>query len=265
MKASAGLPIFNKLFKTLTQAINAMNMLRYSVIVPLKNEEGNLEKLIQEIDQAMTAQGHPWELLCIDDGSTDKSVEILKQMQVHCLELKVFQLQSNVGQSSALQCGFDHALAPWIITLDADLQNDPADIKELCAFEDQYDLICGRRQKRQDSLQKRMISRIANRIRSFFCQDGIDDTGCSLKLIRTSALRKIFWFRGAHRFIPALFLLSGFTVYQTTVRHRNRYTGKSHYHLLNRGIGPIIDLLAMVWLKRRFSSYTLKSKLEAEK
>lgn len=231
----------------------------YSVVIPLKNEEGNIEKLVDEVSQSMDALGKLWEFICIDDGSTDNSYNKLCKLRARCPQLRILRLKSNVGQSGALKAGFEHAKAPWIITLDADLQNDPSDISKLCQLEGSYDIICGYRQQRKDTWQKRIISRVANAIRNWLCHDGVQDTGCSLKLIRADALKRIFWFRGAHRFMPALFRLNGFTLAQVPVSHRSRFSGTSHYHIFNRGLAPITDMLAMIWLRRRHLRYEISN------
>lgn len=232
--------------------------LEYSVIVPVKDEEGNLERLLDEIHSSMASLGETWEIVCIDDGSKDGSYLKLKELQKIHPQLRIVKMAFNVGQSAALKAGFELARGQWILTLDADLQNDPRDIVKLCAFKSKADLVCGWRKDRQDTFQKRFISKLANRIRSQLCVDGVHDTGCSLKLMRKEAVQKIFWFRGAHRFIPALFLLEGYRLTEVAVNHRARYTGTSHYHLFNRGLAPIVDMLAFIWLRRRKINYRVE-------
>lgn len=236
----------------------------YCVVVPIKNELGNLEKLVQEIHHCLSALHEPWQMLCIDDGSTDGSYEKLRELQGIYPELGLVKLQGNFGQSAAMKAGADLAKSRWVITIDADLQNDPHDIAKLCCLKNEADLICGWRKSRQDTWQKRWISKLSNWVRSRLCKDGIHDTGCSLKLMRVEGLRRIFWFRGCHRFLPALFKLYGFRVAEVPVHHRARFSGTSHYHLWNRGLAPIVDLLAFVWLRRRLLNYRVEKMDESK-
>lgn len=233
--------------------------IEYSVITPIKNEQENLPRLLDEIRSVMADMGASWELICVDDGSTDGSYELLRQMQKNHPQLAVVKLDRNYGQSAALAAGWSQARGAWVITLDADLQNDPQDIRKLVALKSEFDLINGWRVNRQDSLQKRWISKIANRIRSRLCADNVRDTGCSLKLMKREGLGQIFWFRGAHRFLPALFKLYGYRVGEIPVHHRPRHKGQSNYHLFNRGLAPIMDMLAFIWLRRRHLNYKIES------
>lgn len=234
------------------------SLVEYSVITPLKNERENLPALIDEIRAVMASLGATWELICVDDGSTDGSYELLQDMQSIHPQLSIVKLDRNYGQSAALAAGWSQAKGTWVITLDADLQNDPGDIRKMAPLRTQYDLVNGWRVNRKDTVQKRWISKIANFVRSKMCEDGVHDTGCSLKIMRREALNKIFWFRGAHRFLPALFRLYGYQVGEIPVHHRPRHKGTSHYHIFNRGLAPIVDMLAFIWLRRRHVSYKIE-------
>lgn len=229
----------------------------YSIIVPIKDEEDNIYPLIEEIEPIMNALKSPWELICIDDGSQDKSLFLLKQLQKSKPFLRILSFKKNYGQSSAFDAGFKAALGQWIITLDGDLQNDPKDIPLLIDQSLNYDLVCGWRHTRRDRFSKRVTSLLSNFIRSRLCKDYIHDTGCSLKVFRKSALKQIKLFHGMHRFLPALFQMEGFKILEVKVNHRYRTQGKSKYHFFNRSIGPIIDMLAVYWMRKKRLRYQL--------
>lgn len=229
----------------------------FSVIIPVKDEAPNLPRLVGEIQEAMNANSDAWELLAVDDGSHDASYDILKSLVPQCPQLRILRLVKNCGQSAAFKAGFERAHGDYIITLDADLQNDPRDIPKLLALRERADLICGYRQHRLDGWIKRWISRFANFARGAICRDGSRDTGCSLKVLRAERARKLWMFRGAHRFIPALIKLGGGSMLEVKVRHRARSAGKSKYHLFNRSLAPVVDLLGVAWLMRRRVEYTL--------
>ena len=228
-----------------------------SIVIPLKDEALNLPTLLAEISDQMGTLDIPWELLAIDDGSTDQSVEVLKHLAQTYPQLRIFSMDVNRGQSAALHAGFQRAIGKWILTLDADLQNDPRDIPKLLAHKDHYALVCGYRARRRDSLSKRWISKCANAVRQGFGLDRVRDTGCSLKLLRASTAKALWMFRGAHRFLPALIALHGGKTFEIAVHHRPRTAGKSKYHLFNRGLAPIIDLLGTAWLARRRLKYQI--------
>ncbi|MCH9609824.1 MAG: Dodecaprenyl-phosphate galacturonate synthase [Chlamydiales bacterium] len=237
----------------------------YSVVIPIHNEESNLKKLVEEIDLAMHSENKPWELLCVDDGSTDSSLLILQELCQTRPYMRIFRFNKNFGQSSAFATGFKYAKGEWIITLDGDRQNDPADIPKLIAASKNADLVVGWRINRKDRWQKRIISRLSNYIRSRLCRDGVHDTGCSLKVYRKSALDQIKLYKGMHRFLPALFKIEGFTVKEIPVNHRKRTGGKSNYTFLNRSIGPIIDMFVVRWMRKRALRHQLREEITHEK
>ena len=162
------------------------------------------------------------------------------------------------GQSAALQAGFRLARGEIVATLDADLQNAPADLPSLIDALDHADCVCGVRVERRDSLQKRLASRIANRIRRLVLADGVSDIGCSLRVMRASYLSRIKLFHGGHRFLPSLLAMEGARVIELPVRHRPRLHGKSKYGI-GRRLGVVwLDLLAVAWMKRRVDRYEVK-------
>ncbi len=231
----------------------------YSVVIPLKNEASNIVDLINELEPVMFHIGHPWELICIDDGSTDGTRQILSELVSQKPYLRIIFFKQNYGQSSAFDAGFKAARGEFVITLDGDRQNDPRDIPRLIELIHECDLVCGIRLKRKDSFIKRVTSRLANFVRSRVCEDGVQDTGCSLKVYRKDCLRHIKMYHGMHRFLPALFKMEGFRIKQIPVNHRERVKGKSHYNFFNRSFNTIADLLAVRWMKKRHLRYQIES------
>lgn len=233
----------------------------YTIVVPLKNEADNIVDLINELEPIMFQIGKPWELICIDDGSTDDTAAILQRLIEQKKYLRILTFNRNYGQSSAFDAGFKAARGEFVITMDGDRQNDPADIPKMLAALDNFDLVCGKRMKRKDPWHKRMISRIANAFRSRICQDGVSDTGCSLKIYRTQSLQKIKMFQGMHRFLPALFAIEGLRVKEIPVNHRPRAHGVTKYNIFNRSFNTIADMLAVRWMRMRRLNYQIKKEL----
>lgn len=232
--------------------------MKYSLVIPLKNEEENVRDLIEEIKPVMKGLNQPWELIAVDDGSTDNTLNELEKLKVSCPELKVLVFDKNYGQSAAFDAGFKAAKGEFVITLDGDRQNDPNDIPKLVSLSQEADLVSGRRVNRQDPISKKWISKGANFVRSRFCEDGIQDTGCSLKLYRRSCLEKIKLFKGMHRFLPALFLIEGFRIKEVPVNHRERVKGATKYNFFNRSFNTVADMFAVRWMKNRHLNYTIK-------
>ncbi len=235
-----------------------MTHIAYSILIPLKDEEGNIRDLVAEIEPVMHGLGKPWELICIDDGSKDRTRSILQELAINRPHLRVIPFRRNFGQSSAFAAGFDLAKGEFVITLDGDRQNDPTDIPKLLGETADCDMICGSRRKRRDSWWRRFVSKSANSVRRWACRDGMVDNNCSLKIYRASCLRKIKMFEGMHRFLPALFKMEGFRVKEIPVNHRERVQGKSKYNMLNRGANTILDLLAVVWMRKRSIRYEIE-------
>jgi len=237
----------------------------YSVVIPLKNEAGNIVDLINELEPVMQKLGVPWELICVDDGSTDKTGEILRQLMLEKPYLHPLFFTKNFGQSSAFDAGFKAAKGEFVITLDGDGQNDPQDIPRLLALIPDSDLVCGIRSKRKDTLIKRYTSRLANFVRNKMCNDGVQDTGCSLKVYRKTCLKEIKMYNGMHRFLPALFKMEGFRISQIPVNHRERLRGNSNYNFFNRSFNTIADLLAVRWMGKRHLNYQIASENPSKK
>ena len=233
--------------------------IRYSVIIPLKNEAENIGDLLYELIPVMNGLKAKWEVICIDDGSNDQTLDILRQMSTQVPQLAICAFTQHYGQSSALDAGFQAAQGEIIITLDGDGQNDPVEIPALLNTLHDCDLVCGIRIGRNDNWSKQFISRIANTVRGWVCGDGIRDIGCSLKAYRKESLLKIRLYEGMHRFLPALFKIEGFKVKEIPVKHRKRLKGESKYSLANRHFNTIMDMFAVAWMRRRKLKYTIKN------
>lgn len=229
----------------------------YSFVIPVHNEEQNLPRLMEEIAAVRGALPGDSEVIFVNDGSTDASARELEAIRLRHPGVVIVEFAANAGQSAALSAGFQQAAGEIIITLDADLQNDPADIPSLLRWYPQYDVVIGRRARRRDSLVKRLSSRIANGIRNWLTDESIADTGCSLKVFRASLLKRVMPFNGMHRFLPTLCRLEGATVREVPVNHRPRTGGTSHYGTLNRAFGALNDALAVRWMIRKKVRYSI--------
>jgi len=222
-----------------------------SIIIPAHNEAACLPDLLSELQTVLDTLPGASEILVVDDGSTDETPAILEHWSIREPRLRWFRMNGNFGQSAAFDAGFRAARGEVLITLDADGQNPPDEIPRMLAALDGCDMVCGWRYGRQDHWTKHWASKFANTLRRWVLQDGIHDTGCSLKAFRREAVARIKLFHGLHRFLPALVQMEGFEVQEIRVAHRPRHGGRSHYGILNRMFGPLIDLLAVRWMKRR--------------
>ena len=231
-----------------------------TIIVPVYNEEENLPRVAKELSDFLRVSKIKTKILFVNDGSTDNSTSIIEMI---CFENELFNfihLKGNKGLSIALKAGIDNIFTRLTGYIDADLQTSPADFNKLIEFADHFDLVTGIRMDRKDSLVKNLSSTIANSIRRAFTGDGISDTGCPLKIIRTDTAKRIPFFNGMHRFLAALVQLCGGTVKEVPVIHYQRLAGRSKYNLLNRSLGPVIDLWAFCWIKRNYIRYEIIAK-----
>ena len=222
-----------------------------SLVVPVYNESENLPPLVEEIDAVARRHGWSYELLLVNDGSDDGSAETIDALAVRRPEIRGLHLDRNHGQSAAFAAGFAHARGRWIVTLDADGQNDPADIPALIDLLGEYDLAIGYRAERVDGWVRRATAWIANRIRNRLTGDRVIDTGCSLKAFRAAAVRDLVDYAGMHRFLPTLAKTRGLSYVQQPVGHRPRRYGRSKYGIRNRAWVGFVDLLAVRWMVRR--------------
>jgi dolichol-phosphate mannosyltransferase len=229
-----------------------------SVVVPVCNEAENVEPLAREIDAALA--GRAYEMIFIDDGSTDDTVANLMKLKTALPALRVLRHSFRSGQSAAVASGVRAARAPWVATLDGDGQNDPADIPALIAARESpagrgVQLFMGNRTaSRKDTAYRRLQSRIANGVRSGLLGDGTPDTGCGIKLFSREVFMDLPRFDHMHRFLPALFQRHGARVVSVPVSHRQRTRGTSKYGMLNRLWVGIIDIMGVMWLRRRYKS-----------
>ena len=238
-----------------------------SLVIPLFNEAESLSILTAEIRAAMapvTATAEDYEVIYVDDGSSDGSPEVLRALAAADPRVRVLRLRRNSGQSAALAAGFRHARGAAVVTLDADLQNDPADIPRLLAKLDAFDVICGVRTQRQDGWLRRASSRIANRIRNRVTRESVTDVGCTLRAYRADCLHRIPMFHGMHRFLPTLLRLAGARVTEVPVNHRPRLYGKPKYNIRNRILRVLVDLIGVRWLQRRWIDPALSGELSEE-
>jgi glycosyltransferase involved in cell wall biosynthesis len=229
-----------------------------SIVIPVYNERDNLEPLLREVAAILSGLEVSHEILVIDDGSTDGSDEALRRLRAVHPALRVVRFARNAGQTAAMDAGFRRARGDVIVTLDADLQNDPADIPRLLRELPGWDAIVGVRQVRRDSLVRRVSSRVANYVRNRLSDETISDTGCSLKAYRREALARLVLYNGMHRFLPTLLKMEGFRVRELPVGHRPRAHGRSKYGISNRLVPSFLDLLAVRWMKRRRLRYEVK-------
>ncbi len=233
---------------------------KLSIVIPAYNEEENLPVLLKEISDAFPVRPKTWEIIMINDGSTDRTEQVMLDLKKQFPFVRVISLDRNYGLSAALDAGFRKATGDVVVSIDADLQNDPADIPKLLEKIPEYDVVIGIRIRRKDNFIKRISSRIANGIRDFMLKEKWRDTGCTLKAYKRPALEKMKLFHGLHRFLPTLLLMENARILEMPVNHRQRIYGKSKYHLWNRLIGPLRDLLAVRWMKQRHFSYAAEEK-----
>lgn len=226
---------------------------RLSVVVPLFDEEDNLPVLDGEIHSALATVGAPYEVLYVDDGSRDGSLAALERLARADARVRVLRHRRNAGQSAGLATGFRAARGEIVITLDADLQNDPADIPRLLAKLDEgFDVVSGVRQNRRDTWVRKVSSRVANAVRNWATDESITDVGCSLKAYRARYLRHLPMFGGMHRFLPTLVRWNGARVAEIPVAHRPRLHGVAKYGIGNRLFRALADLYAVRWMRTRW-------------
>lgn len=220
-----------------------------SIIIPVFNEEDNVGLLHKEIVEVCSKNNYVYEVIFVDDGSLDKTFINLSKLN----PVKIIRLRRNFGQTAALDAGFKYAVYDYVITMDGDLQNDPNDIPALVDYleENKLDVVSGWRKNRKDPFSKRFISRGANLLRKLLINDGIHDSGCTLKIYKRECFEGLSVYGEMHRFIPALLKIRGFKIGEMKVNHRERHAGQTKYKL-NRTIKGLIDMIS-VWFWNKFS------------
>ncbi len=228
-------------------------MISLSIVVPVYNEEGNVKELHKEIRTVCEKEGYDYEIIFINDGSSDATDKICRTLK----PLKYIQFRRNFGQTAAMDAGIKAATKEFIVTLDGDGQNDPADIPKMLSYllENNYDLVSGWRKNRRDTFMKRFISRGANALRYLLVHDGIHDSGCSLKVYRRECFKGVNLYGEQHRFIPAILEIKGFKVGEMVVNHRARIAGKTKYNW-HRTVKGFVDMIS-VWFWNKYASRPL--------
>jgi dolichol-phosphate mannosyltransferase len=241
-------------------------VLDLSVVIPVYNEEENLPHLWPELQSVLEPLGLAFEVVFVDDGSRDRSAELIRGFREADRRVRLVRLKTNAGETAATDAGFRAAAGRLIVTMDADLQNDPRDIPGLLAHLDRWDAATGWRADRGDgdSLVRRASSTIANRVRNRISDETIRDSGCTFRAFRRESLRGLVLYRGFHRFIPTLLKMRGYRVIEVPVRNRPRRYGRSKYGILNRVFVATADLLVVRWMKSRTLRYEVAEDLGGE-
>jgi glycosyltransferase involved in cell wall biosynthesis len=241
-------------------------VLDLSVVIPVYNEEENLPHLWPELRSVLEGLGLSFEVVFVDDGSRDRSAELIRGFRDVDPRVRLVRLKLNAGETAATDAGFKAARGRLIVTMDADLQNDPHDIPAMLSHLDRWDAVTGWRVNRGDgdSVVRRVSSRVANRARNWISEESIQDSGCTFRAFRRECLRGLVLYRGFHRFIPTLLKMRGYRVIEVPVRNRARRFGQSKYGVFNRVFVATADLLAVRWMKSRLLRYEVAEDLGGE-
>jgi dolichol-phosphate mannosyltransferase len=235
-----------------------------SLVIPCNNEENNLRPLVAAVQRAVEPLGLAYEIIITDDASQDDSWNVVKQLAAGDSHIRGQRLAHNCGQSAAIWAGLKTARGNYLITLDADLQNDPADLPKFIEALKRFDCVCGNRIKSRslgDNFTKRVSSRIANWVRNTVSGDMIGDAACCFRAFRRECVEDLKFFKGMHRFLPTLLRMEGYTVTEIAISHHPRVSGRSHYGIWNRLLPSLHDLIAVCWMKRRMFRYQIEEKV----
>jgi len=238
-------------------------MLDLSVVLPVYNEEENLPVLWPELRGVLDGLAHSYEVIFVDDGSRDRSAEIIRGFRDVDPRVRLVRLKENAGETAATDAGFKATRGKWVVVMDSDLQNDPHDIPRLLQELERYDAVTGWRVKRGDgdSVVRRVSSRVANRVRNWLSEETIQDSGCTFRAFRRECLKELVLYRGFHRFVPTLLKMRGYRVIEIPVNHRSRRFGQSKYGVMNRVFVAFADLLVVRWMKARHLRYVVAEDL----
>jgi dolichol-phosphate mannosyltransferase len=232
-----------------------------SIVVPVYNEEENLPILIPHLSKVLDPLGKSYEMILVDDGSSDGSRKIVKQMASTDPRIHLLGFKKNCGETAAGAAGLKAARGDIVITIDADLQNDPEDIPRMLGYLKEYDMVTGWREKRDDSWVKRITSRVANRIRNRLSGEEIRDSGCTFRAYKRECLQELKLYKGMHRFMPTLVKMEGYRVIEIPIAHHPRRFGVSKYTTWNRMWRAFVDLLAVRWMKSRHIRYEIEERI----
>ena len=232
-------------------------MVDLSVVIPVYNEEESLRHLWPELRAVLEPLGLAFEVVFVDDGSRDRSAELIRELREDDPRVRLVRLKTHAGETAVTDAGFKTARGRWVVTMDADLQNDPHDIPVLLSHLDRWDAVTGWRVNRGegDTVLRRVSSQVANRVRNWISNESIHDSGCTFRAFRRECLRGLVLYRGFHRFIPTLLRMRGYRVIEVPVRNRPRRYGESKYGVLNRVFVATTDLLVVRWMKSRLLRY----------
>ena len=233
---------------------------QFTIVVPVYNEEDNLLRVETELLAYTKIATRTTKILFVNDGSKDKSQQIIEDICNRNPEFSFIAFKDNRGLSAAIKAGFDYTETELVGYIDSDLQTAPNDFNLLLEHIGPNDLVTGVRANRKDSFVKNMSSKIANGIRRSFTHDGMDDTGCPLKVFKTDFAKRIPMFKGLHRFLPAMILLQNGTVKQIPVQHFPRVAGEAKFGVWNRLLGPLMDCFAYLWMKKKYINYEVAKK-----
>lgn len=234
--------------------------MEFSIVIPLFNEKESLPRLQKKLYKTMESISCDYEIIYIDDGSTDSSLTVLQGLKRSCSKMRIISLKKNTRKSAALLVGFKASIGKWIITIDADGQDPPEEIVKLLKFKDDFDFIMGIRKKRKDNFLRKVSSQIAKFFRWLVLKDITKDAGCSLRVFKREAIGALPLFRNFHRFLPFLVRAEEFSVKEVEIEHNQRKFGKSKYGVLERAWEGIFDLWGVFWLKKRWLNYEIKYK-----
>lgn len=239
--------------------MNKTGSYEFCIIVPIYNEEENMQRLEKELSEYLKKSSVKSCVLFVDDGSKDNSKALIQEACSRNEGFFYISFLKNSGLSAAIKAGIDVSDSPFVGYIDADLQTTPEDFELLLPHRTDFEIVMGIRAGRKDNLGKKISSKIANGFRRMMTKDNVEDTGCPLKIINTAYAKRIPFFTGMHRFLPALILLQDGKIKQMPVRHFERIAGKSKFHLWNRLTGPFMDCFAYRWMKKRYINYTIET------
>ncbi|MCK5161588.1 MAG: glycosyltransferase family 2 protein [Candidatus Aureabacteria bacterium] len=231
-----------------------------SICIPVFNEEGNIPVIVDRIMKVMkNIPGYSYEIVVVDDCSTDRSWQVMLETKQKCPFLRCLQFEENSGESAAEDAALKSSGGRVLMTIDADLENDPADIPAFLEKIREFDCVCGTRVgMRKDGFIKNISSRVANKVRNSILKDEITDAGCTYRAFKKECFESILMYNGFHRFLPTLFKMEGFSVIEIPVKHAKRLHGESKYGVWNRVFKSFLDMLAVRWMKKRKLLYRIK-------